>query len=516
MNVFNQKLKQLLVNKFSHILMAIALVAASALTTACNSDSDYEYEPLDYSAVSVTGFSLKSNKAVLNNLDSVFFSINLNTAEIYNADSLPYGTNVSRLGITISTSACSAATLHVPQGTGKDDKVYDYLTQGDSLIDFSHGAVRFNIVSADGTKNRDYYIKVNVHTVVPDSLYWSELARTDLPTSFRTVKAQKSVSFKGQPWCLTTDGSAYAMAVGKDVFEARWDVTPVTFGRQVDVRSFTATESALYILGTDGTLLTSTDGFSWSSTGESWTTITGAYGDRLLGVKRTGASFNFVELPGGVKGAVPAGFPVSGASAPVSFDSKWSEAPQIIIAGGVTADGSLIGDTWCYAGDRWAKLSSGLPAAEGYAAANVTICETDTVSWRVKESAVTLLFGGRNAEGINNTVYLSRDLGVTWKKGDDLVQLPEYLVCGYDCDVLVFDHMLTPESFAPASVAKRWESMQLAPLATLPGVASRAVAPIESWECPFLYMFGGVGANGAVQPYVWRGVVNHFTFIPLQ
>lgn len=501
-------------NKFSHIFPALAVMAASVMTISCNTDSSYEYEPVDYSAVSVIGFSLNSDDAVLNNLDSVFFSIDLTSAQIFNADSLPYGTDVSRLGVTINTSACSAATLHVPQGEGKEERVFDYLTEADSLIDFSHGAVRFNIVSADGTNNRDYFIKVNVHQVVPDSLYWSEMARTSLPTSFARPTAQKAVSFGGKALCYTTDGRSYSVAVSDSPFDNVWTSAPVNFGGEVDLRSITAAESALYALAADGTLLKSTDGAAWTSTSEKWMSITAAYGDRLLGVRNAGGSYMLTEYPGGDMGAIPAGFPVSGASTAVGFDSKWSESAQVIIVGGRLADGSLCGNTWAYAGDRWAKLSSGIPAAEGYAVANYTVSETDTVSWRVKESQVTLAFGGRNSLGVNNEVYISRDMGVTWKKGDTLLQLPDYMNAGAFADVLVFSTRYPlPAASARSRGASAWAPVALA---ELPRAGTRAVAPVTEWDCPFLYLFGGVDNTGALQPYVWRGVMNHLTFRPLE
>lgn len=501
-------------NKFVHIFSALAVVGASFLTTACNSDETYEYEPVDYSAVSVTGFSLKANKTVLNNLDSVFFSINLNTAEIYNADSLPYGTDVSRLGVTINTSTCSAATLHVPQGTGKDEKVYDYLTQADSLIDFSHGVVRFNIVSADGANNRDYFIRVNVHKVVPDSLYWSKMARAALPTPYAGVRAQKTLAFGEKTYCYTTDGQNFSVSVSSDLFNNRWTSSAVSFGKPVDLRSITATTDAMYALASDGTLLTSADGTSWSATGETWTSISAAYGDRLLGVKSSGGRYVFVEYPGGEKGEMPAGFPLSGASTAVRFDSKWSENQQIIIVGGRLADGSCSPATWTYAGDRWARLSSGIPAAEGYAVTNYTVTETDTVSWRLTEKQVTLAFGGRNSLGNNNTVYISRDMGVTWTKAGDLLQLPEYMKAGAFADIVVADTRYPlPDAGARSRAGSGWMPVGVA---EVPSCSLRAVAPVTEWDCPFVYLFGGIDDAGAVQPYVWRGVVNHFTFRPLE
>ena len=59
-----------------------SLVLAGALMfSACSSKEESYYEPdqANLGGVAVKGFSLKANSKVLNNLDSVFFSIDLNT-----------------------------------------------------------------------------------------------------------------------------------------------------------------------------------------------------------------------------------------------------------------------------------------------------------------------------------------------------------------------------------------------------------------------------------------------------
>ena len=154
-----------------------------------------------------------------------------------------------------------------------------------------------------------------------------------------------------------------------------------------------------------------------------------------------------------------------------------------------------------------------------------TICETDTVSWRLKENDVLLAFGGTLTDGeCNGNVYLSRDMGITWKKGDSYLQLPKYMPATSGADILVFYTTAYNGFFSQGNSARsggrRWIEMPVAQLPSiyLPGAAplSRAIAPVTTWDCPFLYMFGGTDADGALQNVVWRGVVNHFTFQPLQ
>ena len=44
----------------------------------------------------------------------------------------------------------------------------------------------------------------------------------------------------------------------------------------------------------------------------------------------------------------------------------------------------------------------------------------------------------------------------------------------------------------------------------------RIIKPIESWECPFVYLFGGVNASGELNNCIWRGVINRLTFKPIE
>lgn len=507
--------------------IAGTLVAALVALSACNSTDDISLinDPVDYSSTAITSFSLRNDKSVLNNLDSVFFSIDLNSARIFNADSLPYGTDVSSIGINITTEGSAVKAIY-SSASDASEKEVNLVDDPSAKLNFSSGAVKILVTSLDGEYTRQYEVSLNVHTVVPDSLYWSELARTNLPTTLSAPIAQKSVKMGDKAYCLTTDGASYIMSVSSDLYINSWQNNAVTFTRNIKIESLVAATDALYILSSDGALLTSTDGLSWTDTGKVWKSILGAYGNGITGVATDATGDVFVSYPeSNAIGSVPSSFPVKGYSSAVTFSSKWSDAPQIMIFGGKKADGISTGAAWAFDGTQWAKISESLPAASGYAVVECAICETDTVSWRIKESNVLLAFGGELADGgINENVYMSRDMGMTWKKGDDYVQLPEYLPPTVGADILTFDTTIYDGFFNQSASAARsakngWVSM---PLRQLPSIylptpsASRAFRPIESWSCPFLYMFGGTLADGSLQNALWRGVVNHFTFQPLQ
>lgn len=35
------------------------------------------------------------------------------------------------------------------------------------------------------------------------------------------------------------------------------------------------------------------------------------------------------------------------------------------------------------------------------------------------------------------------------------------------------------------------------------------------WDCPYIYIFGGLSDAGTLNDEVWRGVLNRLTFVPL-
>lgn len=500
-------------------IFAVGLVASTAVFTSCNDDDSGEAEEIVYGSTQVKSFKLKADAKVLSGLDSVFFSIDLVNAQIFNADSLPYGTRTNKLVLQISTDACSKVELNVPRKNGSDT-VINYLTNSTDSVDFSNGPVRLHLVSFDGKAERDYTIKVNVHNMVPDSLYWNELAMHRLPANIAAPKQQKTVRTGDKVVCLTSDGSRYNIATTDNPFDDKWQVKSVDFGFTPEVSSLSATSDALYILAADGTLYTSADGSAWTSTSQQWHSILGGYGETLLGVKATADGYSQVAYPAGTEAAAPADFPVEASSALSELTSKWAVNPQVVMLGGRKADGELTNAVWGYDGKNWTKISSKFPKAVANAAMfDYRMAQTDTLSWQTREVAVLIAMCGEEAEGLNGKVYVSRNAGLDWKEGDELVQLPTYITPRTDAQAIVVNHTATVSRASSAQWKEysakplpRW--WQAAPALIMP--ASRAVAPVTEWEVPYIYLFGGYDADGYLCNTVWRGVINRLSFKPLQ
>lgn len=496
-----------------------ALVAGLGVaSTACNSSEGWESEPQNLAGTEVSAFSLKANSNVLNNLDSVFFSIDLIGGRIFNASPLPYGTETDSLAVAISADACSVAEIYVTRTGEKQDTVINYLTSPDEFVDFSYGPVRLHLVSADGSSERDYQITVNVAPEVSDSLYWDKLQKGQIYGVDNMLLA-KTVKLQDRAVTLSTD---HRREIGISVFVpaaatggGTWDTelilplftkgtpdvnTPVRVSaRDIDVESFTATdEGFLYIRDNNGNLYMSTDrGATFVLVDTGWLTITAPYRDSVLGVKDLGGNLKFTGYSPHSGGWEISDynytFPMRGTSAAAAFSTKWTDRPQIVILGGNTSTNNPTGAAWAFDGTKWAMISDQLPAGGGYAMSKYVIAETDTMTWTVKSREVLIAFGGIRNSVPSKEVWISRDMGVNWQKGSSLLQLPDYIPAVSGASLLVFDKTLEVGRVAP-----------------------RAVKPITQWDCPYLYLFGGYDVNESYSAEYWSGVVNHWTVKPVQ
>ena len=433
----------------------------------------------------------------------MFFSIDLVHGNIFNADSLPAGTEVTKIVPQIVTyDVVSVAELTVSR-PGKQDTVINYLKNSTDSIDFSN-PVKLRIVSLDGNVERYYNIKVNVHRSIADSLAWGRNDRTVLPSSFGYPAAQRTVRRGDSYFCLTRSESNYSIASltrpAGDMnalmpSAADWDVNTVSFGFIPDVNSLAASSSALYILDTDGNLHTSADGIFWESAPLKWHSILGGYADNIIGTVNTPDGWKLQTWPSQALAPMPAGMPVEGASVPVEYSFAMSDSPQILIVGGRKADGSLSSGTWGYDGSTWARISqSPLPVAlEGLAVARYYTLDTAN-PWNTLEMPSLIAFGGRDASGsLNRTVYISNDYGYHWSEAQQSLQLPSYVSPGYNAQAYVMAVTKTGDIYVP-----------------------KVVRPQVQWECPYIYLFGGYTESGSLQNTIWRGVIQHFTFTPIE
>lgn len=481
---------------------------ASSVLAGCNSDSGDDVESTDLSASTmVTGFSLASNRKILANLDSVFFTIDLAGRRIYNADSLPYGTDVSRMivNVTVPNSA-SLEMQMVSRFTGNDTTINLTQNPKDS-INFASGTTYLVVKAPDNESVGTYAVNVNVHRVLPDSMRWARTTAGTLPGTIPAPTAQRTVRFGSELLCMTSTVRRTVLCRTATPFDSdSWQQEDVALPAGADVNSFTATTDGLYIICADGSLHYAADSrLQWTEVepaGSGWSHLYGGFTDRVVGVRGSQWA-TYPESASGDIAALGADFPVAQTSQLVSFSSDWNVEPQAIMAGGVTAGGEFTGATWAFDGQSWFRLNSNgglreLPAGPAPLLFPYFTFTTSTSNWAVTRRAtwIAVTYAQEGSEPGTAKVYTSQDNGINWNPAPSNLQLPAAMSARYDAQAFVCPHTNSTS-------------------------ALRAIKPITEWDTDYVYVFGGSyfdAYSGSTRLYnqLWRGVIERLTFKPLQ
>ena len=474
----------------------LGALAAVLLLGACNSNEDI-IDDTKYSSTAVYSFAFAEDDKVMANLDTVFFSIDLVNARIFNADSLPMGASINKLVPKVVMVEGASTIEFTVRRTNGTDTVYSYKDSSTDSIDFGNGPVEMRVVSLDGLSERKYSINVNVHTMKTDSLVWDRSALRTLPTAFTMPTRQRTASTATTVYCLTEAGGNYSLAVSDDVFDDQWTITTPVLPAGAILDSFTGADTSLYILADDGAsdgsnaLWRSDDGCrTWQPLAVRMHHIYGSLGEHVYGAYRQADTWCTASSGTSALFPQPAGLPVAETSCPARFTFPLAEGEQMLVVGGVDAEGKTVPNAWAFDGNSWARVSR---YDLTWAAREMTL--VSFVSYSVGASLIPheyptmLAFGGRNEKGeISQKVYMSRDYGMSWNLAPENLQLPDYVVPVYGAQAVVL----------PATLH------------------ARATRPIEEWECPFIYVFGGRAATGNLSNTLWRATLNRLLFKPLQ
>ena len=308
--------------------------------TSCNTKAEDDPDYVVSSNVAVSNFYLKRDGKLLEGMDSVFFSIDLKKRIIFNADSLPKGIDVRKLIPVITMPGkASSMILTMTGGTYRTGEV-DYIKNPTDSIDFT-GDVVLSVVAEDGVSKCDYMIKVNVHKMEPDSLWWDQLAVAELPSRLPSPIRQRTVEFGGKvvTFVAENDGT-FTKSYTDNPTAGEWVQQKVEFGFTPDLRSIAATNDKFYVLSNEGMLYESVDGASWKSTEQQWVAILGGYGERLLGIESAEDGLRHIEYPEGGGESVDSEFPIKGYSGFKTYSNKWITTPIGLLTGGVTQSGT--------------------------------------------------------------------------------------------------------------------------------------------------------------------------------
>lgn len=499
------------------LAFGLAFVLPLIIASACNKDDDNNKDPegnaiTNIHSVAITKFALQANTSVMRGLDSVYFAIDLENGVIFNADSLPKGTDVSKLATTISFYNSISEAVYTMEGGSHRTGESDYRTSPNDTIDFT-GDVSLRVVSSDGENTMTYRIKVNVHKMDPDSLAWTEEAIGPLPSRMANPIQQKTVQFNGKALSFIEEADGtFTLATASENVEG-WAKSPIAFSFTPALQSMAAGQESLYILDNAGILYTSPDGISWNDTGIKWIALIGAYGSHALGIASDASGMRHTSYPADrILPDLPLeeDFPIAGATNLVTFTNRWATMPTALISGGKDALGRLQSATWAYDGASWVKISNTpAPAIEGACLIPYFSFRKVSNKRQPTEFSVWMMMGGRLDDGsFNRKVYLSYDNGINWRQGSVQLDFPEYLPSVYYADFLVMD---TPMN---ASLAG-WKAAPKRPLPAGARIVYHTDSDKIYWDCPYIYLVGGIKADGSLSNTIWRGVLNRLSFKPI-
>jgi hypothetical protein len=491
-----------------YLLLTIVVLLSSLLTfSSCNKDKDddevYTYSTSTQTTL-ITGFGLQADAEVLASLDSVHFTVDYDKGLIYNADSLPVGTDISGLKVKVDfLNTVASAVFSITGATSQADTTIEYTTSMTKKLDFT-GKTVLKVTSADQSHVKDYEIKVLVHKVQPDKLVWPMEWRRDLP-GYRDGATGHKVVKQGDLYrIMVYNGVECDMLTASSPNQVTWEKQTIALPFSPQVSTFTATATALYVLASDGTLYTSADGLEWTSCGVMWHSVLGEYDGRLLGIVAGADGYYHDEYPhtaGFTTSRVQDGFPVSHSSGMIHTDNTWAVSQQAMMVGGIDSNGNTVSGVWGYDGKQWAKLNSShshaLPALADATLFSYYTYKSLPGVRRYARQQTWFVMGGRLSDGtLNSKIYLSNTQGIVWTQADSTIAQPDHMPKFYGAQAFVNYETLTASSGA-SNLPRRIQSA------------------ITSWECPFIYMLGGYGADGALLPNTWRGVYNRMTNLPV-
>lgn len=482
---------------FKYILLFFAIIC---ILPSCEKDDEDKNVLSD--SVRISAFSFVADTAVLDNLENVFFTIDLDKGLIYNADSLPVGTDISKLKIKISTDSAKYVNIETP------DSTYNYLDYSKKAINFTN-PVMIEVCSRSGVYKKQYKVTVNVHKMNPDQLFWGVLQYSNLPgNSIGTLAEQHTLRFNDLIYCFMKRGEEYILATANNPGDES-NITELSLAFTPQIKSIRSTETNLYMLDTEGALHTSVDGIVWENTGETYAAIIGGYNGALLTLSQEGDTYYHDIYPryeGYTPQPIDKEFPISGFSDMLTYNSSWLSAPQGMIVGGRTASGELTGAMWGYDGTTWAMLNNNIPAREGAVLFPYITFFVDDY-WITSEKVTWFVTGGLNDTRALNDVWISNNYGVSWQRAGLNLQLPPYITPGGYASVIINDEPYQ-------TTYQHWSSIDKY---TIPeGYRYMPMHSASSPELiPYIYIYCGVDFKGLMYNQVWRGAINRLRFEPI-
>ena len=422
-------------NKIATLI--ICALALSLAFSSCLSGGESETIVTNMQNATITSFTVEDNDDVCPNLSSYSFTIDNfgksdpelssripNSGIIFNADSLPVGSIADSLKIELGYKSLSSIMFKQFNEAGNLRNTVNYAdTQYVSFDDYA--TTRLDLVSADGEYKKSYFVKINIHKVSGDTVRWQYLANDLWDTAKitdQTVAAIGETLF----WFKEYDSSLVTVCTSDinspKVWSEEIDIVSTDLPSLASIYNWNDT---FFAVGNGGSIMTSTDGISWTATAPTaqFASILGVqfatknYKEHLHAIVKEKDVYRFAKTYDGINWEIgdvcPDGFPIRNFSQPVSDKAKpqsGNVTSRLYIVGGETADGEMTSSTWSCDGFSWAEFQQGfLPAMTRPAIIQYTL---DTNA----PKSLWILWPGKIANGsVKNEVYFSENKGVTWK-----------------------------------------------------------------------------------------------------
>ncbi len=407
----------------------LAICSTAFLCTSCFDDDDKE--AVSYPFAALTSFSIGSfrvftpaqtsegkDTTYVRKVSGSFypFIIDQKRLEVYNPDSLPMGADVTRL--TTGVSSDGLAYFY----TDSTD-TYEPVSSSDS-IDFSKPR-KLLVASIDGTNIQSYTVRVNVHTLDPEKMYWQQMAGAPVETPSRTIIADERLLLFG----LDASGARVLTTMTLDN-AAVWSAPAALTGGAIDLGSIQQFSGSLYANDNSGALYVSSDGINWSAVKTSARLkqlIASSSESRLWAVTATDSiacsadGTNFVAMQG-----LDDKFPLHNLSVAAYPLRTNPNILRTVLTGYVSDAAGSVPQVWSLLSSekQWVHYK---PSGDGTfdcpALNPLSVVHYDNALYAFGGSGVV----AGETIGAFETIYTSRDNGLSWK-ALSTVKLPAGLV----------------------------------------------------------------------------------------
>ena len=406
-------------------LYLLGFSAFIGLMASClgNNNTDDTYAITDAELLS---FSLSSDSVP--DLVNVAFSIDQPNGLIYNYDSMAYRTAINDKVIITYTSASGYSNLlNITNG----DSIW--VASGDS-IDIS-APLTFRVYALDGTTVKIYNAQLNIHQVDPDSLQY---VQTGSGFAFLQTEDTKTVALNNRFLAYSRINGQIQLHSSSDA--VNWNQEAVLeFPANAVISGIQSNGNQLFVYTEDGDLYVRND-----PANDKWTLASKPASIKVKSIlgylpessKHSKGLCMAVETDGktvfaftgdlvqwdydsNASSLIPDDFPLHDFS---NYSYMVMLTGRVTVFGGTSQDGTVQNTVWSTEDGRyWAKLTSSanvFPPLEG---ANVFYY--DNKFW---------LINGKSGNVFNQSIYYSKDGGVTWWKrlitndfGDELFPAPD-------------------------------------------------------------------------------------------